>query len=518
MLKGHVVMGLLFFPRGGSAQVARYLSMALVDAGRSVGLVTGSLGGPGEETNAATFFGGGAVHALDYSAALRAFELGESAVAAPVPMHPSYEDRDDAPDVVFAAVPDRLASHLSSIWEQPLRDAGVERAEVVHLHHLTPQHDAIERWWPDRTVVAHLHGTEMKFLQGVDERSALATRLGTTLAEMPSSPAADLAVTPRLSDRERALLAGTRWDHWRHGDAWQARLRAQAHRAHHLIAVSPTERAMATEVLGVDEDRVTAIPNGVDVHRFRPRPMPKDERRALFRRWLVEDPRGWDETGQPGTISYREHDLDRLLGDDGDTTVLIYVGRFIGFKRVPLLVRAFARAAPAFERPASLLIWGGHPGEWEGEHPATVARQVGGAGVFFAGWRGHRDLPHALAACDALVTPTVGDPFPQTTLEAMAVGLPVVATDSGGYPWMVNVDPAHPTGWLVPPDDEAALAATMVDVVRRPDEIRRRGAAALTHARANFSWARRVDAVEEVYELARDRNARRVDSVVHRRD
>ncbi len=101
-------------------------------------------------------------------------------------MHPSYEDREDAPDVVFAAVPDGLADHLSSAWTPLLRDAGIERADVVHLHHLTPQHDAVERWWPDRTVVAHLHGTEMKFLHGVDERSALAHKLGTTLAEMPT--------------------------------------------------------------------------------------------------------------------------------------------------------------------------------------------------------------------------------------------------------------------------------------------------------------------------------------------
>jgi glycosyltransferase involved in cell wall biosynthesis len=58
----------------------------------------------------------------------------------------------------------------------------------------------------------------------------------------------------------------------------------------------------------------------------------------------------------------------------------------------------------------------------------------------------------------------------------------------------------------------------MVEVVHRPDEVRRRGQAALAHARANFSWARRVEAVEEVYELARDRNARRVDALVSRRD
>src|SRR4029453_17232201 len=102
-------MGLLFFPRGGSAQVARYLSMALAQTGWSVELVTGSLGDPGEETHAPTFFAGTPLHYLDYSDAVRAFGAGGSAVSAPVPMHPSYEDRVDAPDVVFSAVPTELA-------------------------------------------------------------------------------------------------------------------------------------------------------------------------------------------------------------------------------------------------------------------------------------------------------------------------------------------------------------------------------------------------------------------------
>ena len=82
----------------------------------------------------------------------------------------------------------------------------------------------------------------------------------------------------------------------------------------------------------------------MDLNRFRPQPMDPEERRAHFRRWLVEDPQGWDETGVPGSVAYRESDLDRLLGPDGDAIVLIFVGRFIGFKRVPLLIRAFARA------------------------------------------------------------------------------------------------------------------------------------------------------------------------------
>jgi hypothetical protein len=158
------------FRVGGSAQGVRYLSRALVAAGWSVELVTGSLGESGDETHAPTFFSPAGVQFLDYSSAVRAFAAGGSGIGAAVPMHPSFEDRVGAPDVVLAAVPADRFDHLSSVWEGPFRAAGADRADVFHLHHLTPQHDAVRRCWPDRAVVAHLHGTEIKFLEAVNER------------------------------------------------------------------------------------------------------------------------------------------------------------------------------------------------------------------------------------------------------------------------------------------------------------------------------------------------------------
>ena len=474
----------------------------------SVELVTGSLGNQGDDTHAPTFFAGSAVQYLDYSDAVRAFEIGGSAIAAPVPMHPSYEDREDAPDVLLAAVPPALAGHLSAVWEPAFRAAGAAQADVFHLHHLTSQHDAVRRCWPEGVVVAHLHGTELKFLQAVNERVAFAHSVGTTLHGMPAWALTNVHTWRDMDGPGGELLRTTRWDQWQHGEAWRTRLRSQAAAADHLVVVSPDDRATAVEVLGVDAERVSAVPNGVDTNTFRPRPVTRSERRTLMRRWLVEDPQGWDETAVAGTVAYRDDDLERLLGPDGDAVVLIFVGRFTAAKRVPLLLRAFARARPRFSRPASLLVWGGHPGEWEGEHPVTVARSSGAAGVYFAGWRGHDDLPDALAACDALVMASVDDSYPQAPLEAMAVGLPVIATLSGGFPQMINLDPARPTGWLVPPDDEPALAEAMIDAVNRPDEISRRGSAALDHAQTHLSWSGRVDDFNQVYALARDRRRR----------
>ncbi len=507
MERDRVVMGLLFYPRGGSAYVVRYLSPALARTGWSVSLAVGSLGAAGDDTHAPTFFAGLDVHFLDSTDAVRSFEAGGDAIAASPPMHPSYEDRIGVPDVVLAAVPPELAEHLTTAWDAPLRAAGADHAEVFHLHHLTPQLDAVRRCWPDVPLIAHLHGTELKLIEAITARATLAAALGETLATMPDAAA---TVSERdLDSSQVEMLRTTRWESWRHGEFWAAHLKEQARLADHLITVSPQNRETAVSVLGIAPEHVTAIPNGVDIERFRPQPRTAGSRRATFRRALVEDPHGWTESGPAGTLAYTEADLDRLLGVDDNATVLLFVGRFLGFKRVPALVRAFARARGRFDRPGSLVIWGGHPGEWEGEHPATVADEVGADGIFFTGWRGHDDLPDGLAACDALVVPSVDDPYPQVPLEAMAVGLPVVACASGGLLSMVNLDPARPTGWFVPNDDHEALADALATVVNDPTDTATRGANALEYARSELSWDGLVARFEAAYALGIERHRRR---------
>jgi glycosyltransferase involved in cell wall biosynthesis len=102
----------------------------------------------------------------------------------------------------------------------------------------------------------------------------------------------------------------------------------------------------------------------------------------------------------------------------------------------------------------------------------------------------------------------VDDPFPQVPLEAMATGLPVVASRSGGLTSMVNLDPERPTGWFVPPDDVSALAAVLTAIVNDPAQIAERGANALAHAGSELSWEGRVPDVEGAYAKAIDRHGR----------
>ena len=85
-----MLSALMFFPRGGSAHVARALARELPAHGCDVTVVSGSLPGLGDAEH---FYAGCDVHAVR-------FDRGDA------PMHPSYEDRADAPDRVFAALDD----------------------------------------------------------------------------------------------------------------------------------------------------------------------------------------------------------------------------------------------------------------------------------------------------------------------------------------------------------------------------------------------------------------------------
>jgi len=111
-----VVSALFFFPRGGSAQVARAFARALPAVGWQTTLAAGSLGRQSEQTNAGSFFSGLEVHPVDYSPAL---ELPDP-LAALLPFQPSYEDRPGAPDRVFAIVDDAASlSHFGSSATSP---------------------------------------------------------------------------------------------------------------------------------------------------------------------------------------------------------------------------------------------------------------------------------------------------------------------------------------------------------------------------------------------------------------
>ena len=119
-VRRRIVMTLAFYPRGGSAQVVRYLSEALETRGNTVTVCCGSLGPRGSSSHAATFFGGLNVEALEFTEAATWFEQGLDPMTAPVPFHPSFEDRPGVPDRVFASLDSDAYVHQVAVWRKLL--------------------------------------------------------------------------------------------------------------------------------------------------------------------------------------------------------------------------------------------------------------------------------------------------------------------------------------------------------------------------------------------------------------
>lgn len=433
-------MGIYFYPRGGSAQVCRAIARELGSNGLDVTLLAGSRSDLGEEALARNFYAGLDLCAVDFTPAIRSPDpLRYRGPAGTAPIHGSYEDRPGAEDVVLASLDVSTFELQVEAWAAALAAAAEPGCDVLYLHHLTPLNEAAARTLSGVPVIGHVHGTELLMLERIE--------------------------------------AGAPPD-WTHAEEWAERLRGWAAACERIVVNDRSGLERAARLLGLEEKRFACIPNGFD-RAFAPGPI---DRRAHWRRHLVEEPQGWRPGGGPGSVSYTERELEALAG-----TVLLSVGRFTAVKRLPLLIEAFAEAEAEIDGPVALVLIGGHPGEWEGEHPVETIQRTGARNVFLAGWHAHEELPEFMRAGDLLVHAAVREQFGQVLIEAMAWGLPVIAVDRGGPAAIVD-DPE--TGWLVPPDDRAALAAAIAQVVGDAEERRRRGERARQETVERYSWSR----------------------------
>ena len=189
------------------------------------------------------------------------------------------------------------------------------------------------------------------------------------------------------------------------------------------------------------------------------------------------------------------------LGLDEDTPVLVCVGRLAPQKDHSTLLAAVARltgdrAASEAARRTQLLVVGGDP---FGDGLERVERRVRdlevGGHVRLLGIRD--DVPDLLGAADLFVLPSLWEGLGLVFLEAMAVGLPVVATRVSAVPEVVS---DGETGWLVPPGDPEALADALAAGLADPDECRRRGAAGRRRLLEHFALPRMMAQVQAVYD------------------
>ena len=304
-------------------------------------------------------------------------------------------------------------------------------------------------------VVGHLHGTELLMLEAIE------------------------------ADPGR----------WAHAGAWADRLRGWAAACERVIVLSETAGGARRATCSASTPTAACWSRTGSTRRRSVRGRSTTARTGGAT-WSTSRAAG--RRASPRARSrYAEADLAAFADDEGETPVLLYVGRFTEVKRLPLLIEAYEAARPGLARRAPLVIVGGFPGEWEGEHPLETIRRVGAQDVFLAGWHGHDELPAFLAASDVVVLPSVREQFGQVLVEGMACGLPAIAVDAWGPADIV----AHgETGWLVEPDDRVSLANALVHAVNCPRERARRGAQAAADAMARYSWPALAREVAAVYE------------------
>jgi sugar transferase (PEP-CTERM/EpsH1 system associated) len=233
----------------------------------------------------------------------------------------------------------------------------------------------------------------------------------------------------------------------------------------HQVALSRDLAGYLREVIGVPPARVSQICNGVDTVRFAPLP--------------------------GGAVS-----IEGCGFDPARHFIVGTVGRMQAVKDQLLLARAFARAladAPALRERLRLVMVGEGPLR---QQCAAILAEAGAAELaWLPGERG--DVPDVLRGLHAFVLPSLAEGISNTILEAMATGLPVIATDVGGNADLVQ---RGRTGEIVPTGDAVAMAAQIVRLAQDPTAAAAMGAAARATAEQRFSLRAMVCAYQGLYE------------------
>lgn len=192
----------------------------------------------------------------------------------------------------------------------------------------------------------------------------------------------------------------------------------------------------------------------------------------------------------------RPTDADRraaraALGIVGDTFVVGTVGRLDPVKHLGDLIDAFARLRLKVADSFLLVIGDGE----QRRHLETRAQQLGVAqAVHFLGDRS--DVRRLLPAFDVFVNSSISEGVSLTILEAMATGLPVVATAVGGTPEVVT---DRITGILVPARDPAALTSALVGLKASPERRQALGGAARRTVETRFTIDGMVERYAQIY-------------------
>lgn len=234
------------------------------------------------------------------------------------------------------------------------------------------------------------------------------------------------------------------------------------HSASRVIAVSDALRTQYIAAGGLAPRKIVAVHNGIDVQPF-----------------------------QLSKTDCRQR-IEREFAIPSSSPLIVAVSVLRPGKGIEVLLDAM----PAVLRrlpDAHLLIIGDGPmrAEWGG----AAERRGLSPHVHWAGYR--HDVERLLPGCDLLVLPTLADAFPTVLLEAMAAGVPIVASEVGGIPEIVV---PGVTGRLVPAGDPERLFSAIAEVLASPADRDRMSAAARETAAERFSTGAWITRLTTVYE------------------
>ena len=267
-------------------------------------------------------------------------------------------------------------------------------------------------------------------------------------------PAAWLARVPVILSCRRDL---SHW--WWYTPRRRAFLRQVQNRSNYVIANSQAVCDFLVEKDGFDPKRIRVIRNGVDLERFT---SASADRQGLF----------------PHVAAQSQ-------------LVAVVANMNVETKGHADLIRAAAEVCREFHDVKFLLVGDGN----QRSRLEALTQELGLSDtVLFLGRR--KDVPGILACCDLFVLPSWAEGLPNSVLEAMASGLPVVATRVGGTPEIIE-DGVN--GLLVAPKEPHALALAIMQILENGEFARRIAQSARGRARAQFGFDRLLSELDNLY-------------------
>ena len=173
---------------------------------------------------------------------------------------------------------------------------------------------------------------------------------------------------------------------------------------------------------------------------------------------------------------------------------IVYAGRFHHEKNVAMLIRAVPDILALATRPFRVYLYGSGQ---EGEELVRLASELNVASrVEFPGWVERGKIVAAFQQGDIFCLPSLLEGMPIACIQAMACGLPVVATDTPGA--RIEVVDGR-TGYLVPVNDTKALAQALAALIDSPEKRAAFGAAGRERCEEQFSWRRVGDLYHQLF-------------------